>query len=162
MKQYYLVLILILLSVQHSLAMAEDFHVVISGTANHLGHTRYNEKNWGLGFEYDFEERNKWIPFLTGSRFLDSNKNWSNYLGGGTKRRFLLQGEREGLHLDLGVVGFLMTRIDYKEGKPFPGALPFASVGNQWIAINATYVPKIDPKMVQFFYFQLMLKVAEF
>lgn len=160
MKTAILTALLLLLTT--ATVSADDFHVIISGTAKHVENDNYNERNRGLGFQYDLEERNNWIPFYTGARFLDSNENWSNYLGGGTKRRFLLGSDPDGLHVDLGVVGFLMTREGFRNGNPFPGVLPFASVGNNWFAVNATYVPKIEPKMVQFYYFQLMFKVAEF
>lgn len=141
---------------------AEEFHLILSGTAKHAGNNNFNEENWGLGFEYDFDKRNNWIPFFTGASFLDSNDNISRYLGGGTKRRFQLSGDPYGLHVDVGAVGFLMTRRGFKNNKPFPGVLPFISVGNHWLAVNVTYVPQVDPKMVEFLYFQGMVKLWEF
>lgn len=141
---------------------ADDLHLVINGKSIHLAGQGYNENNWGLGFEYDFEPEGKWIPLITGSSFKDSNKQVSNYLGGGTKRRFLFGSDPDGMHVDVGVVGFLMTRKDFKNGNPFFGALPFISVGNTRVAVNATYIPKVTPKSVPLLYFQLMIKMAEF
>jgi len=78
------------------------------------------------------------------------------------KRRFLLGDDPEGLHVDAGVIGFVMTRQDYKNNDPFLGALPFISVGNSRFAVNITYVPEIVPKMVAFVYFQATFRIAEF
>jgi hypothetical protein len=153
---------LLLIGLLAAPAHAGELHLIVSGTAQHAGDNDFNEENWGLGFEYDLEMRNNWIPFYTGASFLDSNDNVSHYLGGGAKRRFLLGRDPDGLHLDAGVVGFLMVRKGYKSGDPFPGALPFISFGNKYLALNVTYVPQVDPKMVEFFYFQGMFRLLEF
>ena len=142
---------------------ADELHLIVSGKSIHFGtDTSFNEQNWGLGFEYDFKERNNWIPLITGASFKDSLENTSNYIGGGSKRRFLLGDDPEGLHVDAGVIGFVMTRQDYKNNDPFLGALPFISVGNSRFAVNIIYVPEIVPKMVAFVYFQATFKLAEF
>lgn len=143
-------------------AYADEFHVIINGKAIHLSGGNYNEKNYGLGFEYDFKPKNNWITFVSGSTFKDSNKQTSNYLGGGIKRRYELENDPEGWHVDLGVIAFLMTRKDYKNNSPFVGALPVLSVGKQWYALNATYIPEVTPKHKALFYFQLMFRLAEF
>jgi len=135
----------------------------VSGKAFHLNtDSSFNEENWGVGFEYEFEERNKWIPLVTGLTFIDSMDRTSNYLGGGSKRRFLLGDDSDGMHIDAGAFAFVMTRQDYKNNAPFLGALPFISMGNSRFAVNVTYVPEIAPKMVAFVYFQVTIKVAEF
>ncbi len=145
------------------LLLADQLYGVINGKAYHFDRSRnFNEKNWGVGFEYDFEQKGNWIPLLTGSTFKDSNNQTSNYLGGGVKHRFMLGSGDTGLHIDAGVVAFLMTRKDYNSERPFFGALPFISVGNEYVAVNATYIPKISPKHASLLYFQLMIKVAEF
>lgn len=142
---------------------ADSLHLIVSGISVHLDTPKsFNEKNWGLGFEYDFEERNKWIPVVTGLVYIDSLERTSKYLGGGAKRRFLLSDDRDGMHIDAGAFAFVMTRQDYKNNDPFIGALPFISVGNSRFSINVTYVPKIVPKMIAFVYFQLTVKIAEF
>ncbi len=66
------------------------------------------------------------------------------------------------MHVDAGVIGFVMTRQDYNNNDPFLGALPFISVGNNRFAVNITYVPEIVPKMVAFLYFQATLRIADF
>ena len=142
---------------------ADELHLVVSGKSIHLGtDTSFNEANWGLGFEYDFEENNNWINLITGVSFKDSLNNTSNYLGAGTKRRFLLGDDPEGMHIDAGVLAFAMTRRDYRNNDPFLGVLPFVSVGNRRVAVNITYVPDIVPKSVAFIYFQATFRIAGF
>ncbi|MBI1421896.1 MAG: hypothetical protein GC149_00435 [Gammaproteobacteria bacterium] len=141
---------------------ANEFHVILNGKAIHLSKGNFNEKNYGLGFEYDFSPKNNWITFINGSAFKDSNNNTSNYLGGGMKRRFQLENNPKGWHADVGWIAFLMTRMDYKNDKPFPGILPVASIGKQWFALNATFIPSVSPKHKNLFFFQVMIRVAEF
>ncbi|MDH5573307.1 MAG: hypothetical protein OEY89_16210, partial [Gammaproteobacteria bacterium] len=108
----------------------DELHLVLNGKAYHFDRTKnYNEDNWGIGFEYDLGKSDGWIPLVTGSTFKDSNDQTSNYLGGGIKHRFGLDSASSGIHLDIGVIGFLMTRKDYNANDPFFGALPFVSVG---------------------------------
>ena len=146
-----------------NLLVADELQLILNGKAYHLDRpTNYNEKNWVLGFEYDLEMNNSWIPLFTGSRFKDSNNQNSNYLGGGIKKRFEISKPDLGMHVDLRIVGFLMTRHDYNNNDPFLGALPFVSMGNDFVAINATYIPSISPKHTSLVYFQLGIKLLEF
>jgi hypothetical protein len=140
---------------------ADQWSLLVNGKAWHLekpAGTNYNEQNWGAGVQYDFKMTDsKWIPFVTASGFKDSNKNPSYYAGGGALRRFSFGEEKTSVHLDAGVVAFVMTRKDYKDGKPFPGLLPVVSFGTDRVALNITYIPKVDPKMVPIFFFQLKI-----
>ncbi len=145
-----------------STVLGDELHLIVSGKAFHFSDKKYNENNTGLGFEYDFKERNNWIPLITGASFKDSNSQTSNYLGGGTKRRFRFGSDPKGFHIDAGIFGFVMTRHDYKNNDPFLAALPFVSLGFEWVAINVTYVPKMKPKMVSFVYIQATVKLLEF
>ncbi|MCP4430762.1 MAG: hypothetical protein GY806_07275 [Gammaproteobacteria bacterium] len=151
-----LVVFLSLITICNS-TIAEDLHLIVSGTALHIGSNNLNEKNYGLGFEYDFEERNDWIRFLTGVSFKDSNDQTSKYFGIGTKRRFRLGSDS--LHIDTGALAFIMTRKDSRNNMPFLAALPFASIGNDWMTVNFTYVPKVSPKMYAFWYFQAAFRI---
>ncbi len=143
-------------------AAADELDVVLNGKAVHLNDGNYNEKNWGLGLNYDFNERDKWVRFLHSSVFKDSNNQTSKYAGGGTKRRFHFGAGTDGWHADVGVIAFLMTRHDYHDNNPFFGALPFVAVGNKWVTVNATYIPSISPKHVPLLFFQAMVRIAEF
>lgn len=141
--------------------MADSVNLIINGKSIHENKKNYNEENWGLGFEYNFAEDKKWINFINGGYFKDSLSNTSKYLGGGSKRRFLLGTDKNGWHIDAGLTAFIMTRKDYKNNQPFFGALPFISVGTNQFALNATWIPAIDPKMDSLWFFQAAIKVAE-
>jgi len=145
---------------------AAELHFILNGKAIHLEDPapgqEFNEKNWGAGLRYDFDasEDGKWIPFLTSAGFNDSNKNPSYYAGGGAMRRFQPTGSP--VHYDLGLVGFLMTRQDFKNNNPFPGILPVFSMGTDAVAVNVTYVPDIAPKSVPLIFFQLKIRLMSF
>ena len=141
--------------------VADSLNLIINGKAFHQENKNYNEDNWGLGLEYNFEENKKWINFVNGGFFKDSNSNTSKYLGGGTKRRFLLTDNIDGWHVDAGLTAFLMTRKEYKNNQPFFGALPFVSVGTDKFAINATYIPSVSPKFVGLLFIQASFKISE-
>jgi hypothetical protein len=156
-------LALIFLSLLAAPAWAGELHVVLNGKAIHLDKGDYNENNWGLGFEYDYNPEAKWITFINGSFFQDSNDNTSTYFGPGMKRRYQI-GSAMGAdwHFDYGVIAFLMTRKDYKNNNPFPGVLPFISLGTRNVSLNATYIPRVSPKHKQLLFFQVMVRIAEF
>jgi len=143
-------------------AAADELSLLINGKAVHLGepaNKNLNEKNWGLGLQYDWDRASdNWIPFATVSGFRDSNRNPSYYAGGGALYRF----QFDSAHVDLGAVGFLMTRKDFKDNHPFPGVLPVLSVGTKNVALNITYVPKVEPKAVPLWFFQLKINLATF
>jgi len=141
--------------------IADSINVVINGKAVHENKRNYNEENWGLGFEYHFAEDNKWINFVNGGFFKDSLSNTSKYLGGGSKRRFLLSDDTDGWHIDAGLSAFIMTRKDFNNERPFIGALPFVSVGTSKFAINATFIPAVSPKTESLWFFQALVQVAE-
>ena len=73
-------------------------------------------------------------------------------------RRF--QGDT--VHLDIGAIGFLMTRKNYKNGYHLFGVLPEFSVGTKRVSVNMTYIPKVEPKMVALWFFQLKIRLADF
>ncbi len=141
---------------------ADELSIVFNGKALHQGGGNYNENNWGLGFEYDFKPEGKWIPFIAASTFKDSNKQTSNYAGGGYKYRIPLEKDKEGWRIDLALIAFLMTRKDYKNNDPFFGALPFIAIGKGHWMLNMTYIPQVTPKTVSLFYFQLKYTVWTF
>ena len=140
-------------------AMAGETSLLLNGKAIHINTPagkNLNEKNWGLGMQYDGDMVNKkWYPFATVSGFKDSNENLSYYAGGGALRRF--QGEK--LHFDIGAIGFLMTRKGFKNDKPFLGVLPALTVGGERFSVNMTYIPKVEPKSVALVFFQLKIRL---
>lgn len=143
-------------------AVADEMSLLVNGKAIHVdapAGKNLNEKNWGLGLQYDWDLVNgKWIPFAMASGFIDSNSNPSYYAGGGVLRRY----QFEDMHVDLGAVGFLMTRKDYKNDRPFLGVLPAFSVGTKNVALNITFIPKTEPKEVAVWFFQLKINLKIF
>lgn len=144
-------------------AQAAEWSLLLNGKAVHLetpAGVKFNEENWGAGVQVDFGQADsKWRPFLTASGFKDSFNKPSYYAGGGTLRRFEFGTESSAWHLDAGAVLFLMTRHDHMNNQPFPGILPVLSVGSGRVALNMSYVPKIDPKMVSLIFFQIKIGV---
>ncbi len=65
------------------------------------------------------------------------------------------------MHADAGFIGFVMVRKGFKDGDPFPGVLPAFSLGADKVAVNISYVPKVDPKAVPLVFFQLKLKLGD-
>ncbi len=161
-----LCLIFLALCVFIAPSFADDLSLLLNGKAYHLkdapvGQPSFNERNWGTGFQYDFTDNHTdWVPFITASGFLDSHKNPSYYAGGGMMRRF--HKDDSSLYADVGLVAFLMTRENFRDNKPFPGILPVMTLGTENIAVNITYIPKVDPKMVALFFFQLKVDVLTF
>lgn len=142
-------------------AEAGQWSLLLNGKAIHLekpAGSDYNEENWGAGVQYDFTNPpSKWRPFLTASGFKDSNKNPSYYAGGGVMRRYAFGTQSHSLHLDVGMVAFAMTRKDYQHGNPFLGVLPVLSFGTERVALNVTYIPKVDPKLIPLVFLQLKI-----
>ena len=155
---------MLLVGLLDNVARAGELHLLVNGKAIHLDEQEnvdYNEKNWGAGFQYDWTERDKdWVPFITASGFDDSNKNASYYAGGGMLRRYHFRAGSTALHADVGFVAFLMKRKDFRNNDPFPGILPAFSFGTERVAVNMTFIPKVDPKMVPILFFQLKLNLG--
>lgn len=155
-------LLALIIGTANQTAQANQLNLIINGKAIHLGLPKgatMNEKNWGLGLQYDYALiNNKWMPFTTISGFIDSMKQPSYYAGGGLLRRYPV-GRRNGatINLDAGIIAFLMTRDDYKNHQPFPGILPAFSFGTDKVAINLTYIPKVQPKLMPLWFLQLKL-----
>jgi hypothetical protein len=147
-------------------AGAGELSVLINGWAKHTEErpgVNYNERNWGGGFQYDYEMINeRWKPFINASGFKDSEHNMSYYAGGGVMRHIEVTPSFGNVYVDVGLVAFVMTRKTYKDNDPFLGALPAATVGNTHVAVNITYVPKVDPKSVPLWFFQLKIPFSKF
>ncbi len=145
-----------------SSAKAAGYHLILNGKSFHKEQPKkgsFNERNWGLGIQYDYNLYKKhWQPYLTASGFKDSYKQNSFYAGGGLMRRFSLANIQQGLHAGAGLVAFVMVRKDHHNRRPFLGALPAFTLGTDKVAINLSYVPKVEPKLIPLWFIQL--KVA--
>jgi hypothetical protein len=123
-------------------ADAGQWDVVLNGKAIHVDADKdWNENNWGLGFEHEFNPESRWVKLALGSGFRDSEDAMSYMGGGGIKRRFRLPVGQRRVHVDVGAIGFVMTRRDVGANAPFPGILPAFSVGTRQFAVNLTYLP---------------------
>ena len=140
---------------------ADDLYLVLNGKSYHLEDRNFNEKNIGLGMEWDISRGGNWIPFVAASEFKDSHSNPSRYLGGGVKYRYHFDADPDGWYSDLGMIAFLMTRHDWKNNNPFFGALPFATLGYGPVALNFTYIPRVTPKSVPLFYIQAKVRIYQ-
>lgn len=165
-EKIFAVVLLIFAALLAVQARADELHLLINGKAIHFDeqpNTRYNENNWGGGFQYDWGgKRDPWVPFATASWFDDSNRNTSYYAGGGLLRRYYFDLGATEYRADVGLVGFVMVRKGFKDGDPFLGALPAFSVGTDKVALNMTYIPRVDPKMVPILFLQLKINLATF
>lgn len=149
-----------------------SWDVVLNGRAVHLNAGQdWNEDNWGLGVEREFAATGRWVKVALANGFKDSMGDPSYMAGGGIKRRFNI-GSND-FYVDLGAIGFLMTRKTVNHNEPFPGVLPAATFGFKRVALNVTYLPesivdrvtsskKHDPSMEGVFFLQLKLDASLF
>ena len=134
----------ILLALPLSPALAGDLSTVFNGKSYHVGASQdWNENNYGLGLEYTFERESRWKPRVMANGFRDSNEDMSYMLGGGLHRNLYATDRMNGFYFDAGIDAFVMTRTDVNDNKPFPGALPSLTVGNRYVGVNLTYLPKV-------------------
>ena len=149
-----------------------SWDVVLNGRAVHINAAKHwNEENWGVGIEHEFASKSPWVKLALANGFKDSMGNPSYMAGGGLKRRFEI-GSQD-FYVDLGAVGFVMTRQNVNHNEPFPGILPAATFGFKRVAVNLTYLPeqvvdrvtnskKHDPSMEGVFFLQLKLDASLF
>ena len=135
------VIVLTALGVGSAEANAQtDWDVVLNGRSIHVSAAqKWNEENWGLGVEREFNSSGRWVKVALASGFKDSMGEPSYMAGGSIKRRFRVAADD--LYVDLGLVGFMMTREDVNKNHAFPGVLPAMTVGNRRVAVNFTYLP---------------------
>jgi len=125
-------------------AAADQLSLMINGKSFHMSSDyRWNEDNLGIGFEYDFADRSRWIKSGFVNGFRDSLDNMTYMAGAGVRRRFFETERLAGLYFDAGIVAFLMSRPDIKDNRPFPGILPVITLGNRHVGLNLSYVPKM-------------------
>lgn len=98
----------------------------------------YNEAAWGggLGKSY-YDEKGDWSGFYAFG-FLDSHKNIEPAIGYAYLKVAHLN---EKAHVGLGYTVLVTARPDILNGIPFPGLLPWASIGYGKASICVTYIP---------------------
>jgi len=154
-----------------SLSFAQAWGLVLNGKSIHIDASKdWNESNWGLGIEHEFNSQDRWVKLALGNAFIHSQDGMSYMAGGGIKRRFRLPLSRD-YYLDIGAIGFVMSRDDVRRGQPFLGVLPAITVGTQKIALNLTYLPgtwadktadlyRADPSVDGILFLQLKLDAS--
>lgn len=152
-----------LLILVSTLTQAGELQFVANGKAYHFDRdNNRNESNWGAGLYYRFDSDKTAQPFVTVNSFKDSYNNTSNYIGGGYQWRHQLPAISSKLFTDVGLMGFVMTRKDYRDGRPFVGALPFVSIGYDKMAINLAYVPNMNFNETSLVFVQFMFQLDSF
>ena len=131
------------MTVPASPALAGKFNAVINGRSYHFNSTYdWNENNYGLGVEHEFESNSAWRTTAMANGFRDSTDNTSYMAGAGLHRRLFETERLSGLYIYAGLNAFVMTRGDVENSKPFPGILPSVSIGNEKVGFNLTYLPR--------------------
>jgi hypothetical protein len=155
-----------------SAAEAGQWDIVFNGKSIHVDADKdWNEANYGLGVEHEFNPDARWVKVALGNGFVDSEDHMSYMGGGGIKRRFRLPLGQQRIHMDVGAIGFLMSRHDVDSNAAFPGILPAFSVGTRDFSINLTYLPgqfaekyagarTADPALDGIFFLQFKLNAA--
>jgi hypothetical protein len=157
-----------------SAAEAGQWDIVLNGRSIHVDADRdWNESNYGLGVEHEFNPDARWVKVALGNGFRDSDDHMSYMGGGGIKRRFRLPVGQGRIHMDVGAIGFLMARQDVNNNSAFPGILPAFSVGTRDFSLNLTYLPgqfaedvtgarTADPSLDGIFFMQFKLNARLF
>ena len=154
-------------------AAAGQLDLVVNGRSYHVNSEYdWNENNYGLGLEYQFDSSSRWLWSVNGNAFMDSQENMSYMAGGGLKRRLFQSESRAGYYFDVGLAAFIMSRADFNDYLPFPGILPTLSFGMRNVGMNLTYVPKsvvhdiaqanvLDPNIGAVFFLQFKFRLTE-
>jgi len=146
MRTHYaakLTLISLLIAVPLASAIAGELSTVFNGRSIHVGASEeWNDGNYGLGLEYQFATQSRWKKVLMANGFQDSNAEMSYMAGGGIHRNLYTTDRLHGFYVDAGINAFVMTRKDVNDNQLFPGAAPSLTVGNQYVGINLTYLPR--------------------
>ena len=136
-------LLAMLVALQTSPAMAGKSSAVLNGKSYHLNSTYdWNENNFGLGLEHEFDSKSAWRTTVMANGFRDSTDNMTFMAGAGLHRRLFETHRMSGFYIYAGLNAFIMTRDDVESSKPFPGILPSVSIGNEKIGFNLTYLPR--------------------
>ncbi|HNP35714.1 MAG TPA: hypothetical protein PKK10_07665 [Woeseiaceae bacterium] len=151
--------------------LAGQYNVILNGKSYHID-SRYNwnDDNVGAGIEYDFNPGNSWKKTIMANGFRDSNDAMSYMAGAGLHRKLLGTQTFSNLAIYAGLNAFVMTRKDVNDGRPFPGLLPSLIIGNEFAALNLTYLPRkaiestthsqiVDPTISGIVFMQLKIQL---
>ena len=156
MKTYIIFIIIVLFA---NIVNANDISLIVNGKSIHTNYDsdiKLNEKNIGIGVQYDFGNiYDKSIFFLNSSKFIDSKNDDSYYISYGIMKRFMISEKNNYFHFDIGIISILMLREMDNKLKPIIGLLPIINIGFKDISINTTFIPKINQNGADVIFFQL-------
>ena len=150
---------------------ADNLHLVFNGISHHSNpdvSKKYNERNMGIGIQYDFSDLNKTlIPSVYFGGLNDSFENPSYYIGTGLAHRTRFNSRKQGFNIDVGMLLLVMSREYTLNSRNngislVPAALPMLSVGTNATSLNITYIPKIDEMNASVWFMQLKIKLDSF
>ena len=127
-------------------------YLVLSGFSKHFNidskydNSPLNEKNWGLGLEYQFptvsEERFHWLVNV--GQFHDSFNTNAWYAGGGGLYDLYRTNQ---FYFQAGVQLAFFNSPSYNGGTPFIAPIPLMSFGTDDISANITVIPRLQQIM---------------
>ena len=148
-KIVFLISFYILIVINHQAHAEENYSLVINGLSKHFDVNQdtypngLNEKNLGLGAEYDFNKTEKqkiqWV--LNGGFYKDSLDSTALYFGGAGLVNIF---NYDSFHLNAGIeVSFFYSK-EYNQGNPFIAPLPIINIGNEKYSLNITAIPRVQ------------------
>jgi len=140
--------------------------LIVNGYSRHFhvddkyAHTTLNEKNYGLGLEFDYEQSpNDKLRYVNNLGWYKDSLNSTAYYAGGAAF-YDVVGNKD-LRFSVGgeITGFYSE--NYNKGKPFIALVPVANLGNSNYSVNFVLIPRFSQFMesgVAFFQFKMRVK----
>ena len=101
----------LILMLAATLAVAGKLHLVLNAKSFHVDSDYdWNENNVGVGIEYEFDSRLRWIKIAMANGFRDSQNDISYMAGAGLHRRVFATERLAEIYMHIGINVFLMTR----------------------------------------------------
>jgi enoyl-CoA hydratase/carnithine racemase len=167
------VIFLFILYASHSFAQVNsetstgNYYLVVSGFSKHFNadpkydQNPLNEKNWGLGLEYQFakpsEQTMQWL--LNIGEYRDSLNTNAFYAGGAG---FYEVYRNTSFYWQIGLQAAYFQSPSYNSGNGFLAVLPAMSLGTDKIAANVVIAPRFAQWMdAGVVYLQLKLKLND-
>ena len=100
-----------------------------------------NEKNWGLGVEYDFPKETYSLRWVANTGFYkDSLSGTAIYLGGAG---LFPVYNKDDFRILTGVGGNLFYSARYNQSSPFIALFPVVNIGTQKYSVNLVVIPRV-------------------
>jgi Antimicrobial peptide resistance and lipid A acylation protein PagP len=130
----------------------QKLYLVLNGVSKHFNvDSKYdnaplNEKNWGLGIEYQFPHKAsdslRWMVNL--GQFHDSFNTNAFYAGGAGLYDLY---RKNYWYVQTGIQLAFFNSPSYNGGTPFVAPLPIISLGTDAVAANITIIPRLNQIM---------------